>query len=152
MAATSGFGTIVVMGLALGLGEALMNDLLPAWIARKGDLMPGVLPVWQSSMLYGLAAVAAWPLGRLGDRLTPDRLAVGGGFASLLLGSAAWLGPAGSAHAALGMFPVAYAALAVAALPVAFGRLAPAQKVLGVGVLFSGIELAGGAVKLALNA
>jgi hypothetical protein len=151
LAEASGFGWIVAMGLVLGLGETLMNDLLPVWIARQGDLIAGLSPPWQSSVLYGLAALTAWPLGLAGNRLHADRLAISGGLAGLALGAAAWVLPGGFAHAALWVFPAAYSALAVAALPVAFARLTPDHKVLGIGLLFSGVEFARGAVKLALN-
>lgn len=148
---SSRFITVLLLGAALGFGEALMNDLLPHWINRMGDLLPGVDPAWQSSALYGIAALAAWPLGRLGDRVTPGRLAGWGGLAGLLLGVTAWSGPAPWSTLALGLFPAAYAALAVTALPVVFRCLVPEYKTLGVGLLFSGVELAGGLVRLVLS-
>lgn len=150
---TSEFALILAMGLGLGLGvgEAIMNDLLPRWIAVKGDLSPGYGPAGQSSFLYALSALVAWPLGMTGNRFTAEWLALIGGLGMLLLGSAAWLLPPPMAHAVLWIFPAVYSALAVASLPVAFARLRPGHKVLGVGLLFSGVELAVGLVKIALN-
>ena len=149
-AEVSSFGWITAMGLTLGLGETLMNDLLPVWIARNGDLLSGLSTPGQSSLLYALAALAALPSGMAGNRFKAERLARTAGMTSLALGAAAWCLPAGIARFALWLFPVPYSALAVVALPAAFAHLTPVHKVLGVGLLFSGIELAGGLVKIAL--
>ncbi|MGZ8916022.1 MAG: hypothetical protein ACXW1Z_23320 [Methylobacter sp.] len=147
---TSSFGWIAAMGLALGLGETLMNDLLPAWIARNGDLLSGLGPPGQSSLLYVLVALAALPSGAAGNQFKAERLARISGMTCLALGMTAWCLPAGIARIALWLFPVPYSVLAVVALPVTFGRLTPRHKVLGVGLLFSGVELAGGLIKIAL--
>jgi subtilisin family serine protease len=141
---------VLAMGLGLGLGEALMSDGLSGWISRHGALATNLSPAWQSSLLYAIAALVAWPLGVLGDRFGAEPLALAGASGGIVLAAAAWVLPMEGAKAAFCLFPVAYAALAVAALPVAFSRLLPGHKVLGVGVLFSGVELATGAVKIAL--
>jgi hypothetical protein len=105
----------------------------------------------QSSFLYALTALVACPLGLLGNRYHGARLALAGAVSGLALGLGAWLLPPHLARAALWGFPVAYSALAVAALPVSFAWLRAEHKVFGVGLLFSGIELAGGLVKVALS-
>ncbi len=148
---SSRFGMVLLLGAALGFGEVLMNDLMPRWISRMGDLLPGIDPVWQSSALYGISALAAWPLGQLGDRVRPGRLAGWGGLTGVLLAMAAWFGPVHWASLALALFPFAYAALAVAALPVVFHSVTRRHKTLGVGLLFSGVELADGLVRLAMG-
>jgi hypothetical protein len=141
---------VLAMGLGLGLGESLIGDGLSLWIGRYGALATDLSPAWQSSLLYAIAALVAWPLGLLGDRFGAEPLALTGAVGGIVLAAAAWFLPVGCAKVALCLFPLAYAALAVAALPVAFSRLLPGHKVLGVGVLFSGIELVTGAVKIGL--
>jgi hypothetical protein len=61
--------------------------------------------------------------------------------------AAVWYLPAGIAR---WLFSVPYSALAIVVLLVTFARLTQKHKVLGVGLLFSGVELAGGLIKIAL--
>lgn len=138
------------VGLVLGACEAVISDGLVPWIAQHGDLFAGIVPAWQSSLLFALSALVAWPLGRIGNRCGAGKLALAGAAGALALGLVAWQFPLPLAGYAFTAFPVAYAALGVSALPLVFEWLTPRHKVLGVGLLFSGIELVTGAADIAV--
>ncbi|MFO1419038.1 MAG: hypothetical protein U1E83_10255 [Methylotetracoccus sp.] len=147
----SAFGRIVAMGLLLGGTGALIDDLLPPWIAAKGDLVAGLAPAVQSSLLHVIAAFAAAPFGLIGNRIGCTRLAGLGLALSLIAGPCAWLLAGKAASTALVLLPIAYAAAGVAALPLAFSLLPPRHTVVGVGLLFSALEVVPGIVKIALT-
>lgn len=142
--AASGLLVPFALGIGIGAGEALMSDGLGPWIERHGDLFGGIAPVWQSSLLYALAALAAGPLGAAGNRWGAWPVALAGAAGIIGLGAGSWWLPGSPARVAFQVFPVAYAALAVAALPVVFVRVPAGRRVFGVGLLFSGVELASG--------
>lgn len=148
----SAFGRIIAMGLLLGGTGTLIDDLLPLWIAAKGNLVADVTPALQSSLLHVVAAFAAGPFGLLGNRIGCMRLAGLGLTLSLIAGSCAWLMAGKAATTALLLLPVAYAAAGVAALPVAFALLPRRHTVVGVGLLFSALEVIPGIVKILLTA
>lgn len=143
----SNFVLVVVLGLLLGAATTFFFKIAPLWIDVQ---MAGILPAgWKGAYLASglimLAAVVAYPMGLLAGKIGAVRMAVITGLAAAaLIGLIAVTAGAG-ALVLYALFAVAFAGCSVSFLPIAFGQLSRGQTVFGIGLFFSGVELAASA-------
>jgi hypothetical protein len=148
---TSNFLLVFMLGLGMGIFTAVFFKLFPAWAEMQ-------LPFLQAnnfkgsffiSILVGLGAVLSLPLSRQVERYGVEKSALlGFGLASILvLLIYVNLNPYLNLMLYIA-FPIAFALISVTALPIAFLNLCNRNKVLGIGLFFSGVELAGSVLEI----
>lgn len=150
--ASSNFPMVLLAGITLGLAAALIKNFVPNKInilAASGasDIsFSGPLVI---SFVLGIAAISAWPMSKLIDRIgTGSSLAYGliGAFVSLAL--IAMVSQA-SIIMVLAFLGAPFFSLAsVAAFPFALGNLSVRNLTLGTGVFFGSVELADGLMNI----
>jgi hypothetical protein len=140
----SNFGLVFLMGLGFGISTMLFFKLFPGWAETQLDF----LKTWQwkgaffTSLLIALAAILSFPLSRWVEQRDLQSSAwLGFGLVAVCSGLI-WLNPiAGLSAVWFALFPIAYAILSVSTLPIAFLNLDTRNKVLGIGLFFSAVEL-----------
>ncbi len=152
-AAASNFGMVLVVGLCFGLINAIIKNLMPAWLLSKSDM---ALPIQNGGVFVSLvlitAAIAAWPLSFQVDKIGLKRSVVIG-----LIGTAFSL-------ALVYVMPMEYPALAcallagvflslasVSAFPYALQNLSVRSVTIGSGLFFGSFELAEGILSILEN-
>ncbi|MCU0443873.1 MAG: hypothetical protein MUE85_03075 [Microscillaceae bacterium] len=140
----SNYLLVFLMGLGFGISTMIFFKLFPNW----AELQLSFLKDWQwkgsffTSILIALAAILSFPVSSWVEKRNLQNSAwLGFGlvaaFAGLIL-----LKPIGGLGIVwFGLFPLAYAILSVTTLPIAFLNLDARNKVLGIGLFFSAVEL-----------
>jgi MFS family permease len=144
---------VLVVGLCFGLINAIIKNLMPAWLLSKSDM---ALPIQNSGVFVSLvlitAAIAAWPLSFQVDKIGLKRSVIIG-----LIGTAFSL-------ALVYVMPMEYPALAcalmagiflslasVSAFPYALQNLSVRSVTIGSGLFFGSFELAEGILSILEN-
>lgn len=146
----SNFFLVFFQGIILGVGTAFFFNVFPDWAEGQLSFVgnSGIRGSYFVSLLALLAALVAWPMARLVEnqswRLMAEVATLFMVF--LLVGlsfSTGWI-----ALCMYLLFPPTLSILMVTLLPLALGNLTPAHKIFGVGLFFSGVEVANGLLDL----
>jgi len=146
----SSFMPVVVAGLAFGLVDAIIKEILPHWLMSKSDV---ALPIHTEglfvSMVLITAAIAAWPLSFQVDKIGERK-----GIAIGLIGALVSLG-------LVYLLPFAYPSLvfaliagvflslaSVSAFPFALKNLSVKNITIGTGIFFGCVELTAGIIQI----
>jgi hypothetical protein len=143
----SNLALVIGLGILMGMATVFFFKLAPTWIAvQLKDMIPdGWTANYFASLFILVSAVVAYPLGLLAGRIGAVKMALGSSALALVV--------LGGLAVAVGMpavvlyviYAIAFAGISVSYLPIAFGQLSRAQLVFGVGLFFSGVELASSA-------
>jgi hypothetical protein len=147
----SNFVPVLAAGLALGLMAALIKNYLPEKInlSFAGGSEMGLTGPLVISLILATAAVSAWPLSKVVDRIGTEKSLIYG-----LLGSFACIAVIVFMSNAylliiLGFILAPFFSLAsVAAFPFALSKLSLKRVTLGTGVFFGSVELADGVMNI----
>lgn len=145
----SRFGVVLVLGLFLGLATMFFFELFPQMTAKRLPFLKAnnFKSSYFTSILIAISAILCYPLSLWAQRFSVEK--------------AAWIGVAGFIVLLTGLFftsgipalicfilyPVFYAIMSVTFLPIAFVNLTAKYKVLGIGLFFSGMQLASSIVE-----
>ena len=145
----SRFEVVITVGLFMGLATMFFFELFPQMTEKKLGFLSadGFKGSYFTSALIAFSALLSYPLSLWAQRFSVVKAAwVGGiGFAITLLiiltttGNVALVG--------FVFYPAFFAIMSVTFLPIAFVNLTSRQKVLGIGLFFSGIQLASSVVE-----
>jgi MFS family permease len=146
----SNFMPVIIAGLAFGVVDALVKELLPNWLISKSDVqLPMHTSGWFVFMVLIVAAVAAWPLSfqveKIGEKKGMTIGLVGGLISLALVYVMPW------AYVALVMALIAgvFLSLAsVAAFPFALKNLSVKNVTLGTGIFFGCVEVTAGLINI----
>lgn len=145
----SNFFLVFILGTALGIATTFFFDIFPDWseqqlrfVGPSGSIKGGYF----ISILIAFAAVISYPLGLLAQKAGVRKMASTGTLLAIFAGFGLSFASGEIAMAYYVMFPIAFAIMTVTYLPIAFLSIAKRQMVLGVGIFFSGVELAASTV------
>lgn len=145
----SNFFLVFVLGTVLGVATTFFFDIFPDWseqqlrfVGPSGDIKGGYF----ISILIAFAALITYPLGLLAQKAGIRKMASTGTFLAVFTGFGLSFASGDIAMTYYVLFPIAFAIMTVTYLPIAFGSIAKRQMVLGVGIFFSGVELAASTV------
>lgn len=135
---------VLLLGLLMGAATVFFFKLAPTWIAvQLHDLMPaGWTANYFASLFIMVSAVVAYPLGLLAGRIGAVKMAVGSSVLALAVFGGLAVTTGVPALLLYIVYGIAFAGISVSLLPIAFGQLSRTQIVLGVGLFFSGVEIA----------
>ncbi len=142
---------IFVLGLGLVLGSAVtfLFDITPIWaIERLGFLKSDNDNAEANGSIFaavvmGIAAIAAFPSGYLAEKAGTGKTAIAGIIVAAAAILAIYYTSGNAAMAFWILFPISFSLMTVSFLPLAFLKLKSAQRVFGIGLFFSGMEVAG---------
>lgn len=143
---SSNFAGVLLVSALAGVATALLFNYFPDWLAKNLDLLAnyGIQGNFVVSGLLIISAIVAVPLGNYAEKVNLQNLFFGAILATLALGAGVYFSSNIVTVIMAILFAVALSASAVCGLPWAFSQLSSKHKVLGIGVFFSGLELAGG--------
>lgn len=150
----SNFQRVLVLGFAVGIATTLLLNIFPniydVSLAQmqnyelKGNFFVSILLV--------ISALVSYPISRWVEERNLQTLVLAGFVGLFLLATAIFVI---SNPYLLGILSVGYvilfALISVCSLPIAFSNISAAQKVFGIGLFFSGVELANGLVDILLQ-
>ncbi len=145
----SNYPLVLFLGLMLGGAMAFFFDLFPAWSETQRIPfvgMRGMEGVYFVSILAAISALLAYPLALFAQSQGVTKVAYAGAFLTVFLLVGIYNSTGVLVTVMYFMFPIAFASMTVSFLPIAFMSLSARNKVLGVGLFFSGVELAGSIV------
>jgi MFS family permease len=139
----SSYAFIFMLGIILGIGTTVMFNIFPDVLSTK--LFPILADTNGKHILVGillLSAILSWPISTYINKYSMDNvfwtsaalmaLSIGG----ILLFDIAWV-----VFALVALFTVMITSLSVSSLPLAINRAGFYEKVLCVGIFFSGVAL-----------
>ena len=142
---TSNFLLVFILGGVLGVATTFFFDIFPDWseaqlrfVGPNASIKGGYF----ISILIAFAALVSYPFGLLAQKVGVRKMAMTGTLLALFAGFGLAFSTGEIAMAYYVMFPMAFAIMTVTYLPIAFLSIAKRQIVLGVGIFFSGVELA----------
>lgn len=145
----SNFFLVFILGTVLGVATTFFFDIFPDWseqqlrfVGPSGDIKGGYF----ISILIAFAAIITYPLSLLAQKAGIRKMASTGTFLAVFAGFGLSFASGDIAMTYYVLFPIAFAIMTVTYLPIAFGSIARRQMVLGVGIFFSGVELAASTV------
>ncbi|WP_299457582.1 hypothetical protein [uncultured Microscilla sp.] len=142
--ASSRFGVVLLLGLFMGFATMYFFELFPNLTAAKLPFLKstGFKSSYFTSILIAFSALLCYPLSLWAQRFSVIKAAWIGvvGCAVMLLGISVFSGT--PALVCFILYPIFYALMSVTFLPLAFVNLSSRQKVLGIGLFFSGVQLA----------
>ena len=142
----SDFKLVFILGLGMGIFTTIFFKILPDLAVQRisfvnNDSFRGTFFV---SIMAGTAAVLSLPISFWVEKFGVKNAALIGHVALAIITLGIYFNPyAGINPFLFFLFPVAYSIISVSSLPIAFLSLTTRQKVLGIGLFFSGVELAG---------
>ena len=145
----SNFGLVLLLGVLLGGAMACFFDLFPGWSEqqRLGFVGPGGMEgVYFVSILAVISALLSYPLAIFAQRQGLYKVALTGSLLAAFLLFGIYHSTDTLATIMYFMFPLAFSLMSVSFLPIAFMSLTQKNKVLGIGLFFSGLEFAGSVV------
>jgi hypothetical protein len=151
----SNYRAVLIAGLALGLAAAVIKNYIPEKLDTYFDALRlqgsdvSLTGPRIASFTLAIAALAAWPLSKLVDKIGTGKSLMYG-----LMGSFAFLAVAavmtnGYVIVVLSLLSAPFFSLAsVAAFPYALGKLSVKNVTLGAGIFFGSLELADGVINI----
>lgn len=141
---TSNFLAVFFMGGLVGFATTFLYDMTPAWAeARLPDFVDKDEGGLFASFMIAIAALAAFPAGMLAERMGTKKVSWIGLSVAALTGILIFFTEGTPAMVLWLTFPLGFSMMTVSYLPMAFLNLRSAERVFGIGIFFSGIELAG---------
>lgn len=141
----SSFVLIFFLGAVLGVATTFFFDVFPDWaeeglrfVGPNADIKGGYF----ISLLIAFAAVISYPMGILTQKLGVEKMALMGTALAAFAGFGVSFATGAISMTFFVLFPVAFAIMTVSYLPIAFQNITTRQTVLGIGLFFSGVELA----------
>ncbi|HAI74856.1 MAG TPA: hypothetical protein DCM08_01300 [Microscillaceae bacterium] len=135
---------VFLLGLGLGAATAFFFNVAPALADAKLPFLAAnkIKGNFFVSLLIAGSALLTFPMSWLATKQGTVRMATLG-FVGVftLMGLMYFLSGGILVEASFFLYPFAFSTIAVTALPIAFSNISQAQKVLGVGLFFSGVEL-----------
>lgn len=134
---------VFLVGMGLGIATVFFFNIFPDWAEER----LGILQEWDLkssyfvSLLIIIAAFIGLPISRFVEKQGTLRMAIVGLVICLVLVLGVYLSKGNFALLFFLVYPVFFALSSVSALPYAFSQISHQQKVLGVGLFFSGLEL-----------
>ena len=140
----SNFVLVFILGSALGIGTTfffnIMPDIANSSLSFIGE--EGLKSNYFTSILIAFAALISYPISMVVEKQGVNKMAIISSLACLLIMPIIYYGTGSFMLIFFIAFPIIFATMSVSYLPLAFMRLDAANKVLGIGLFFSGIELA----------
>lgn len=140
----SNFALVFLLGAGFGLFTMFFFEVFPIWEEAKLDILKATHLTGNSltSLLLVFSALVSYPLSILVEKrgTRPMALLSAGLCVLLLLGI--WQLNGTPVLILMALFAISYALCAVSFLPIAFLSLEKRYKIFGIGLFFSGIELA----------
>ncbi len=145
----SRFDVVIIVGLFLGLATMFFFELFPSMTENKLSFLSanGFKGSYFTSALIAFSALLSYPLGLWAQRFSVVKAAWFGGIGFAIALGLILTNSGIIALVGFGLYPVCFAMMSVTFLPIAFVHLTSKQKVLGVGLFFSGIQLASSIVE-----
>ncbi|MEM6271777.1 MAG: MFS transporter [Bacteroidota bacterium] len=142
--AKSNVGRVLLLGIVFGVFTMFFFEVFPGWAEEKLALVQSgrISGNALTSILIAFGAVTAYPMSFLAERLGSERMAILATAAGGLILLGLWQIAGAASWALFVLFPLTYALSAVSFLPIAFLSLESRHKVFGIGLFFSGVELA----------
>lgn len=141
----SNFLLIFLLGAVLGIATTFFFDVFPDWaedglrfVGPNADIKGGYF----ISLLIAFAALISYPLGLLTQKLGVEKMALMGTGLAAFAGFGVSFATGTVSMTFFILFPIAFAIMTVSYLPIAFQSITSRQTVLGIGIFFSGVELA----------
>lgn len=145
----SRFGVVLILGLFLGLATMFFFELFPQMTEKRLPFLKAnsFKGTYFTSILIAASAILSYPLSLWAQNFSVVKAAWVGvtGFGVLLSGL--FLSTGTLALVCFILYPVFFAIMSVTFLPIAFVNLTSKQKVLGIGLFFSGVQLASSIVE-----
>lgn len=145
----SRFGVVLILGLFLGLATMFFFELFPQMAEKRLSFLKAnnFKGAYFTSILIAASAILSYPLSLWAQNFSVVKAAWVGviGFGALL--SCLFLSTGTIALICFILYPVFFAIMSVTFLPIAFVNLTSKQKVLGIGLFFSGVQLASSIVE-----
>ncbi|OJJ15180.1 hypothetical protein BKI52_39640 [marine bacterium AO1-C] len=145
----SRFDVVIIVGLFLGLATMFFFELFPQMTEQKLSFLSadGFKGSYFTSALIAFSAVLSYPLSLWAQRFSVVKAAWAGGIGFVITLLMILTTSGNIALIGFVLYPVFFAIMSVTFLPIAFVSLSSRQKVLGVGLFFSGIQLASSVVE-----
>jgi len=146
----SSFLPVIIAGLAFGLVDAIIKEILPHWLMSKSDV---ALPIHTEglfvSMVLITAAIAAWPLSFQVDKIGERKgIAIGLTGAMISLGIV-YIMPFAYLSLVFSLIAGVFLSLAsVSAFPFALKNLSVKNITIGTGIFFVCVELTAGIIQI----
>ncbi len=134
------YGKVIALGLLLGIATAFFFEVFPDWAAAKVPFL-GIGSNYLITLLLIAAAVLAYPASLLVKRFGNVPTAVVGAAISMGLIAILYFSKGYLALACFVVYPAAFSIMSVGFLPLVFQYIGYKNKVLGVGLFFSALEL-----------
>lgn len=146
--AKSQFAVVAAAGMLLGMAMTVMFTVFPVWAEVKLDWLRenGISGNAFVSILAAAAAVMAVVFGNLAERTGIVKMMLAGVLLCGAFAGGAWYGNAMLTTICFFSYALAVSMISVCALPIALGHLTAQQKVFGVGIFFSAVQLADSAL------
>jgi MFS family permease len=140
----SNFPLVFLLGAGLGLFTMFFFEVFPGWEEEKLGILQNSPLSGNSltSLLLVFSAVVSYPLSILVEKRGTRPMALLSAALGTLLLLGIWQLDGLIVLVLMGLFAMAYALCAVSFLPIAFLSLEKRYKIFGIGLFFSGIELA----------
>jgi MFS family permease len=139
----SNFALVVVMGIVMGAALSIFFTLFPQWATVKLSMLQdnGISGNAFISILAVVAAAMAIVFGNLAERIGPLKFVLAGAALCAIFATGAFYGSAWISLICFIGYAISVSLISVSALPIALVNLSPTQKVFGVGLFFSGVQL-----------
>lgn len=151
--AHSDYFLVFVVGLVLGIITGVLSNYFPGWLETQaiaaGIELNGNLAVCG---IFALTALAAVPLSKYTEGQAKQTMVTWSASLCLLVIAVIAFSPSFWVTALLLVpFALGMSLLSITALPLALTRLRLEEKILGVGIFFSGVELCNSLLKIYLS-
>lgn len=146
----SNFPLVFGLGVALGIVTTFFFNLLPDVAKCSLDFvgLNGIKGSFFASIIIAIAALLSYPMSKLVEKYGVKQMAIFSTLAAGLIISSLWISTDYLSLVLFILLPIAFATMTVSYLPLAFMRLSNDYKVLGIGLFFSGVELANSLVEI----
>jgi len=141
---SSNYLIVILLGLGAGIATSVFFKIFPSMATLQINtlLSYGLKQSTFVSILIAIAAILAIPISRIVERIGVQTSMIFGLIACIVLAFGIYeLGGSTTALFLYFLYPVSFSFVAVSSLPIAFMKLSSRNKVLGIGLYFSGIEL-----------
>lgn len=145
----SRFEVVLIVGLFLGLATMFFFELFPQMAEKRLSFLggDGFKGSYFTSILIAVSAILSYPLSLWAQRFSVVKAAWVGGIGFLVALTIILFTSGNLALIGFILYPAFFAVMSVTFLPIVFVNLSNAQKVLGVGLFFSGVQLASSIVE-----